>query len=287
VSTDFLAGMAASSRARCAAAERALPRPELLRRALATTPAPRLTFSSGFDLIAEVKLRSPAVGQLKAGDENVAARVGGYAAAGAAAVSVLTEPTRFDGSMQHLELAVQALAGRIPAMRKDFLVDPYQVIEARAAGAGGVLVILRMLERTAIEALLATAAELELFVLLEAFGEEDIELAHALTRDHAARAGAAGAPLLVGLNCRDLVTLQVVPGRLEQLAARLPADVPRVAESGVASAADAARVAAAGYDLALVGSALMQAADPLALVGDMLRVARTAKRAASAATVMR
>jgi len=287
VSTDFLAGMAASSRARCAAAERALPRAELLRRAHASAPPPRLVLTGGFDLIAEVKLRSPAAGQLKGLDENVVGRVGEYVAAGAAAVSVLTEPTRFDGSMQHLELAVRALAGRIPAMRKDFLVDPYQVIEARAAGAGGVLVILRMLQRPEIEALLATAAELGLFVLLEAFGEEDIELAHDLVRAHAARARAAGAPLLVGLNCRDLVTLQVVPGRLEQLAARLPADVPRVAESGVASAADAARVAAAGYDLALVGSALMQAAKPLALVGDMLHAARAAKRAAPAARVAR
>jgi indole-3-glycerol phosphate synthase len=287
VSGDFLAGMAASSHARCEAAQRALPRAQLLRRALATPPAPRLRFTGGFDLIAEVKLRSPAVGQLKGLDENVAGRVGEYASAGAAAVSVLTEPTRFDGSMQHLELAVHALAGRIPAMRKDFLVDPYQVIEARAAGAGGVLVILRMLGRAQIDALLATAAELGLFVLLEAFGEQDIGLAHELTRTHAARARAAGAPLLVGLNCRDLVTLQVVPGRLEQLAAQLPADVPRVAESGVAGAADAARVAAAGYDFALVGSALMQAADPLALVGDMLRAARAAKRAPSAAMVAR
>ena len=287
MSTDFLADMAASSRARCVAAERALPRAQLLQRALASPPPPRLAFSGGFDLIAEVKLRSPAAGQLKGGEEDVVARVGGYATAGAAAVSVLTEPTRFEGSMQHLELAVQALAGRIPAMRKDFLVDPYQVIEARAAGAGGVLVILRMLPRPEIEALLATAAELGLFVLLEAFGEEDIELAHDLVRVHAARARAHAAPLLVGLNCRDLVTLQVVPGRLEQLAARLPAGVPRVAESGVASAADAARVAAAGYDLALVGSALMQAAEPFTLVGDMLRSARAARRAAPPARVVR
>jgi indole-3-glycerol phosphate synthase len=228
-----------------------------------------------------VKLRSPAVGQLQGAEEDVAARVGAYATAGAAAVSVLTEPTRFDGSLAHLELAVRALAGRIPAMRKDFLVDPYQVIEARAAGAGGVLVILRMLQRPEIEALLATAAGLGLFVLLEAFGAEDIDLAHELTHAHAARARAAGAPLLVGVNCRDLVTLQVVPGRLEQLAARLPADAPRVAESGVASAEDAACVAAAGYDLALVGSALMRAGDPLALVGNMLRAARGAKRTAT------
>jgi indole-3-glycerol phosphate synthase len=163
-------------------------------------------------------------------------------------------------------------------MRKDFLVDPYQLIEARAAGAGGALVILRMLTRAEIEALLAMAAELGLFVLLEAFGAEDIALAHELAQAHAARARAADAPLLVGVNSRDLVTLQVVPGRLEPLAARLPADVPRVAESGVASAADAARLAAAGYDLALVGSALMQAADPPQLVRDLLRAARAARR---------
>jgi indole-3-glycerol phosphate synthase len=280
MSGDFLAGMAASSRARCAAAERALPRAALLARARALPPAPRLRLGGGFDLIAEVKLRSPAVGQLQAGDADVAARAADYAAAGAAAVSVLTEPTRFDGTLGHLELAVRALAGRAPAMRKDFLVDPYQVIEARVAGAGGVLLILRMLARTEIEALLAMAAELGLFVLLEAFGAEDIALAHELTRAHAARARAADAPLLVGVNSRDLVTLQVVPGRLEPLAAQLPAEVPRVAESGVATPEDAARMAAAGYDLALVGSALMQAADPPALVAGMLRAGRAAKSTA-------
>ena len=278
MSGDFLAGMAASSRERCAAAEREVPRATLLARALATPAAPRLRLGGGFDLIAEVKLRSPAAGQLKGGEEDVAARVASYAVAGAAAVSVLTEPTRFDGSLQHLELAVRALGARAPAMRKDFLVDPYQLIEARAAGAGGALVILWMRTRAESEAQLAMAAELGLFVLLEAFGAEDIALAHELTQAHAARARAADAPLLVGVNSRDLVTLQVVPGRLEPLAARLPADVPRVAESGVASAADAARMAAAGYDLALVGSALMQAADPPQLVRDMLRAARAVRR---------
>jgi indole-3-glycerol phosphate synthase len=280
VTADFLAGMAAVSRERCAAAERALPRELLLRRARAAAPAPRLVLTGGFDLIAEVKLRSPAIGQLPSGGQDVAARVGEYAAAGAAAVSVLTEPTRFDGSLQHLEVAVRALAGRVPAMRKDFLVDPYQIIEARAAGAGGVLVILRMLARAEIEAMLATAAELGLFVLLEAFGEQDIDLAGELVRAHAARARAADAPLLVGVNSRDLVTLQVVPGRLEPLAARLPAEVARVAESGVATPADAARMAAAGYELALVGSALMRAPDPQALVVDMLRAGRSVKRTA-------
>jgi indole-3-glycerol phosphate synthase len=229
-----------------------------------------------WDLISEVKLRSPAVGALKGGDENVAARVAGYAAAGAAAVSVLTEPTRFDGSLDHLRSAVQALSaqgGGVPAMRKDFLVDPYQVAEARLAGAGGVLIILRMVSRADTEALLQAAGKLGLFVLAEAFDAADIALAHELVDSPAAR----DVQLLVGLNSRDLVTLKVVPGRLEQLASSLPTAVPRVAESGLADAADAARLAAAGYDLALVGSALMTSTDPAALLADMLRAGRQAR----------
>ena len=110
--------------------------------------------AGGFDLIAELKLRSPAAGRLKGPDEDVVTRVTAYARAGAAAVSVLTEPTRFDGSLDHLRARPQALPPLgVPAMRKDFLVDPYQVIEARAAGAGGVLAILRMLPASELEAL--------------------------------------------------------------------------------------------------------------------------------------
>jgi indole-3-glycerol phosphate synthase len=277
MSTDFLAGMALSSRARVDAARAQLSDELLWQRALASPQPPRLQLSpQRWDLISEVKLRSPAVGALKGGDENVAARVAGYAAAGAAAVSVLTEPTRFDGSLDHLRSAVQALSaqgGGVPAMRKDFLVDPYQVAEARLAGAGGVLIILRMVSRADTEALLQAAGKLGLFVLAEAFDEADIALAHELVGSAAAR----DVQLLVGLNSRDLVTLKVVPGRLEQLASSLPTAVPRVAESGLADAADAARLAAAGYDLALVGSALMTSTDPAALLADMLRAGRQAR----------
>jgi len=277
---DFLASMAASSRARSVAAQAQVGEAALLSQAEATPLPPRLQLSpQRFDLIAEVKLRSPAVGQLKNGEENIAARVARYAEAGAAAISVLTEPSRFDGSLEHLQQAVAALGARAPAMRKDFIVDPYQVIEARLAGAGGVLVILRMLDRAAIDALLRMAAQLQLFVLLEAFDEADIDVAGDLLAMHGATAAQAQAPLLVGLNCRDLTTLQVVPGRLEQLAAALPRHAPRVAESGVASAEDAARMAAAGYDLALVGSALMQHAEPLQLVAAMLAAGRAARGA--------
>jgi indole-3-glycerol phosphate synthase len=258
MSADFLQAMARSSRERVAHASAICSHTALRERALATSPAPPLQLSAlGFDLIAELKLRSPALGALQQTRQtDIGARVRDYALAGAAAISVLTEPTRF-----------------VPSMRKDFLVDPYQVYEARAAGAGGVLIILRMLEPAQIARLLDAAAELHVFALLEAFDEPDLELAAQLVREHGQRV-----QLLVGVNCRDLSSLQVVPGRLEALAAKLPPDVPRVAESGVDSEADAARLARAGYDLALVGSALMRARDPLTLARALLAAGREARR---------
>lgn len=277
---DFLAGMAASSRDRTEAARARLPISELRARLRDLPPAPRLRLSpQGFDLIAEMKLRSPAIGALRdARDEDVTQRVLAYADAGAAAVSVLTEPSRFDGDLVHLAQAAAALAPHgIPAMRKDFLVDPYQVLEARAAGAGGVLLILRMLPRAALEALMDAALEHGLFVLLEAFDAEDIGLAAKLLEPRRkADGGNRGESLLLGINCRDLVTLQVVPGRLEEMVGQLPSWVARVAESGVATPEDAARLAACGYDLALVGSALMTGGAPRELAGAMLGAARVA-----------
>jgi indole-3-glycerol phosphate synthase len=276
VSAAFLDDLAAGSRARVRAAKQTRSEATLEGEARQTAAPPRLRLdASGFDLIAELKLRSPAAGQLGAAGENVAARVTAYAQAGAAAISVLTEPSRFDGSLDHLASAAQALAPLgVPAMRKDFLVDPYQVLEARAAGAGGVLVIVRMLSRSEIDALLDCARSLGLFVLLEAFDARDIELLRELIEAH------TGAnPLLAGVNCRDLATLQVLPQRLLELAPLLPARAPRVAESGVATAADARQVAAAGYQLALVGSALMQADDPRALAAAVLAAGRAARKA--------
>jgi indole-3-glycerol phosphate synthase len=276
LSGAFLEEMAAGSRARLAMARRTEPEAALAARAGSSPAPPRLRLApGGFDLIAELKLRSPAAGLLGATADDLTARVRAYAHAGAAAVSVLTEPQRFDGSLPHLAQAAAALAPlAVPAMRKDFLVDRYQVLEARAAGAGGVLVILRMLSRAEIEALLECARAQQLFVLLEAFDAHDLELMHELVAAHAARG-----VLLAGVNCRDLTTLTVVPQRLFELAALLPRGVPRVAESGVSTAEDARRVAAAGYDLALVGSALMQNADPATLVRSMLAAGRTARGA--------
>jgi indole-3-glycerol phosphate synthase len=278
MSVDFLADMAESSRARVREARAACSESELLARAQGSPEAPRLSLSvTGFDLLAELKLRSPALGQLQSGAPDIAGRVLDYADAGAVAVSVLTEPSRLDGSLHHLQIAVQALTGRIPVMRKDFIVDPYQIMEARALGAGGVLVILRMLPEVEILKLLDTARMLRLFVLLEAFDEADLVLAASLLRTHQHTAEEASAPLLVGLNSRDLVSLQVVPDRLQSLASKLPAAAPRVAESGIVTADDARRVAAAGYDVALVGGALMTAPDPRAALVELLEAGRSVR----------
>ena len=201
-------------------------------------------------------------------------RIEAYARGGAAAVSVLTEPARFDGSLEHLREAATTLAAfGVPVMRKDFLVDPYQVVEARAAGAGGVLLIVRMLRREQLVQMLETADEHGLFVLLEAFDESDLELAGELLAGARRHASA-----LVGINCRDLTSLRVVAERFEELAPRLPPGVPAVAESGVATPADARRVRELGYRLALIGTALMAREDAGGLLAEMLAAARTVSR---------
>ena len=257
----------------------------LEQRARAVPPGPPLRLSAaGFDVIAELKLRSPAAGQLGSQSDDWLARVKAYAQGGAAAVSVLTEPSRFDGSLQHLEQACAALAPfGVPAMRKDFLVDPYQVLEARAAGAGGVLVIVRMLSRAQMMDLLDASAEHGLFVLLEAFDGADLAAARELLAGRggrrSARAGSGAArneDILVGINSRDLQTLEVVPERFELLAPELPGDRPAVAESGVACAADAQRMKRLGFRLALIGTALMSRDDPAQLLREILATTRTA-----------
>jgi indole-3-glycerol phosphate synthase len=276
VSADFLAQMARSSRARTQAARRARPEAELEAAARAAPAPPALRLDpAGFDLIAEVKLRSPAAGRLGPERGELDERVATYARGGAAAVSVLTEPSRFDGSLEHLASAARALAPlAVPVMRKDFLVEPYQVLEARAAGAGGVLLIVRMLSRAELDALLECAASQGLFVLLEAFDADDIALMHELIDAHR-----GSNQLLAGLNCRDLTTLEVVPRRLRELAPLLPAVVPRVAESGVTSEADARSLAACGYALILVGSALMRGPDPRALTARLIAAGRAGRGA--------
>jgi len=278
---DFLRSMAAASARRAKQARSREPLAALRSRALRTPPPRRLVrHASGFDLIAEIKPAAPSSGRLL--DDRsltaacIASRAECYASAGAAAVSVVTEPTAFHGDLGHLAAASRVSA--VPTMRKDFLVDPYQVFEARACGAGGVLLILRLLDDTRLSEMIDAAGESGVFVLVEAFDEADLERASALVVGHAARQGRA--PLLLGVNCRDLATLRADAARLPRLARMLPGGVGRVAESGIETPADVAPIAAAGYDLALVGSALMRAADPAAVVAGMIARGRRARSAA-------
>jgi indole-3-glycerol phosphate synthase len=175
VTSDFLARMARSSHERVRAARAALSEAALLEQALAAPPPAALRLDR-FDVIAELKLRSPAAGGLAADGFDRNAQLDAYARGGAAAISVLTEPAEFKGELAHLADAAALLAPRgVPAMRKDFITDPYQVLEARAAGAGGVLVIVTMLDDATVRDLLDCARRLGMFVLLEGFDEPDLE----------------------------------------------------------------------------------------------------------------
>ena len=270
----LLSEMAAGSEQRLVEARAVISDAKLRMRCAVLPPLPRLRLSAeGFDLIAELKLRSPALGDLSARTMDPVARLRGYAEAGAAICSVLTEPSRFDGDISHLRQAATTLAPYgVPAMRKDFLVDPYQVLEARANGAGGVLLIVRMVGRDRLVAMLDAAAEQGLFVLLEAFDADDLAIAADLAGERRGR----DEQVLMGLNCRDLQTLQIDFARFERLREQLPTEWPAVAESGVVKADDAAHVARLGYRLALVGTTLMRRDDPAQAVRDLLAAGRGA-----------
>lgn len=219
-----------------------------------------------FDIIAEIKDRSPAEGELAPVSDSRVARAKEYVRGGAAAISVLTEPSRFAGDIGHLE-EVAAAVRDVPVMRKDFLVDPVQVLEARAAGASGVLLIVAMLNDEVLRSMLDCAAEHGMFVLLEAFDRDDLQrIRQALTADDEQRA--ANRQLLFGINTRNLRTLAVDSNRLRELAPDLP-DGICVAESGLRTAVDVATIARCGYSMALVGTALMRSDDPAGLIAAM------------------
>jgi len=271
---DFLARMAASSRVRAHAAEARRPAGPLAERVRHLPPPPALRLSpQGFDLIAEVKRRSPSAGNLAAGALKIAAQARNYVRGGAAALSVLTEPAEFAGDLAHLK-EVAATAAPMPAMRKDFLVLPYQLLEARAAGAGGVLLIAAMLGDRELREMLRATHQLGMFALVEVFDLPDLERAVPVIRAAGPAIQDGRCRTLLGVNCRDLRTLAVDFGRFAALAPYLPRGVPAVAESGVESVGQAARVAGLGYDLALVGTALMRASDPRRLAVELLEAGR-------------
>ncbi|HEU5359501.1 MAG TPA: indole-3-glycerol phosphate synthase TrpC [Gemmatimonadales bacterium] len=260
-SGDVLAGILAETRTRIPALR--LRQAELERAAAARPDPPSfraaLRAGDGLALIAEVKRRSPSEGVISSRLDPVA-HARSYAAAGARAISVLTEPTRFGGSIDDLEAVVARVP--TPVLRKDFIVDEIQLVEARAAGAAAVLLIVRALSARELPALLRAANGLGLGTLVEAHS--------ALEVDAALEAGA----MIIGVNSRDLADLRIDRDAAWALLARVPADRVAVAESGIASAADAAQAAAAGADAVLVGSALSRSASPAPLVASIVGVPR-------------
>jgi indole-3-glycerol phosphate synthase len=259
----FLETMARSSRQRAdeAIRERSI---EETRRSALSGPPPRALGSFGeiFDLIAEVKPRSPSEGAFP--DRDPVTVADGYRDGGAAMLSVLTEPTSFGGSLETLR-RVSATAD-IPVMAKDFLVDTYQVYEARHAGADGVLVIARMLSEETLAAMVEAVAESGMFALLEAFDSDDLR--------RITEVAAGRDRVLVGVNCRDLETLDIVRERHEQLAGHLPPGNVAVAESAMIGPEDVDRIAGLGYGGALVGSALMRSDDAPRLIRSMVDAGR-------------
>jgi indole-3-glycerol phosphate synthase len=213
-------------------------------------------------IIAECKRRSPSRGVLRAVYDPVAiARA--YQAAGAAALSVLTEPTFFDGALEHLQAVREATT--IPVLRKDFVVSEYQLFEARAAGAHAVLLIAAALEPHLLATLHARATALGLDVLVEVHSAE--ELSPAL--DAGAR--------IIGVNNRNLRTLAVDLSASEALVARIPRGIVRVSESGLKSAGDLIRLERLGYDAFLIGERFMTASDPGAALAALIERARGAE----------
>lgn len=256
---DLLATIVAATRRIVEVRSASVPAAELGRRAAQVEPRPgafqaALTAADRLNVIAECKRRSPSKGILRT-EYEPAAHAAAYAGAGAVAISVLTEPTFFDGALEHL--AQVRAAVELPLLRKDFIVSRYQLIEAVVHGADAVLLIVAALAQADLVALLRDARALGLAALVEVHDGHELQ-----------RAVDAGANV-VGVNSRNLRTLGVDLGVLEALAAEIPHDVVAVAESGIRTAADLSRLTAAGYDAFLVGERLITQADPGAALREL------------------
>ena len=215
-------------------------------------------------VIAEVKRRSPSKGWIKPGisaaDQGTA-----YASGGAAAISVLTEPDHFGGSIADLVAVRDAVD--LPVLKKDFHVDPVQLLEAKAIGASAALLIVRALPQDQLTELVRVAGDLRLELLLEVRDAEELQRA-------VDAAAANSAVTSMGVNNRNLETLVIDAGRAEEMIASIPAQFVAIAESGVSARADVERVASARADAVLVGSAVSAAADPCAAVRGLTNVMR-------------
>ena len=258
---DLLAAIVAATRRMVEVRAAQLPLGELDRRAAATEPRPgsfmaALSRADRLNVIAECKRRSPSRGVLKA-DYDPAAIARGYDRAGASAISVLTEPAFFDGHLDHLA-AVRAVTD-LPILRKDFVVDRYQILEARAAGADAILLIVAALTPAALEELHQAATQVGLDVLVEIHGLFELPIA--------LDAGAS----IIGVNNRNLRTLAVDTEISHRAVELIPDAVVAVAESGLRTRDDLLELGRAGYDAFLIGERFMAANDPGQALADLMK----------------
>ena len=265
-SPDLLQAIVGATRARVASSQAREARPALERRAMERSPdgagfVAALSRTDRVNVIAECKRRSPSRGILRAAYEP-AQIAAGYERAGAAAISVLTEPGFFDGSLGHLE-SVRA-AVRIPLLRKDFIVDDYQLLEARAAGADAILLIVAALSDADLERLAAAADQLGLAALVEVHSAPECE--RALSCLH----GDKSLSWVIGVNNRNLRTLQVDLEASHLIARALPDDVVAVSESGLKTPDDLRAMTALGYKAFLIGERFMVTPDPGATLAGLL-----------------
>jgi len=240
---------------RAAADLTALERQAAAHRPRGFEAALRTAAKHGPAIIAELKKASPSRGLIRA-DFNPVRLAVSLETAGATALSVLTDREFFQGSLENLTRASAAV--KIPCLRKDFIVDAFQIMEARAAGADAILLIVAALSDPELRSLSAEAKRMELDVLCEVHDAEELE-----------RAVALGFTIL-GVNSRNLHTMQVDPEGQIELTRKLPKSVVRVAESGIRTQADMARMSAAGYDAFLIGESLMREPDPAAALATLL-----------------
>ena len=261
---DLLAAIVAATQRMVEVRATQVPIGELDRRAAAIAPRPgrfmaALSRAGGLNVIAECKRRSPSRGVLRA-DYDPAAIARGYERAGAAAISVLTEPAFFDGHLDHL--AAARAATDLPILRKDFVVDRYQILEARAAGADAILLIVAALTPPDLGELHRAATQVGLNVLVEI--HDLFELPIAL------EAGSA----IVGVNNRNLRTLAVDSEVSRKAVELIPDHVIAVAESGLKAGGDLLQLASAGYDAFLIGERFMTANDPGQALADLMKDAK-------------
>ena len=262
---NFLQAMALSSMKRLEKNKANQSENSLLKACEGIKRKPFVEFQSGFVFITEIKKSSPSLGQISKPEFNLFEQAEAYAKSGSNVISVLTEPSKFNGSLQDLN-DISKRFSETPTMRKDFLVEPYQVSEAFLNGAGGVLLILAMLSDRMLKMMIERAIKHEMFVLLEAFDEVDMQRAKTIVSEF----GLHSSNILLGVNCRDLRTLDVNFSRFENLSSLIPEDVVCIAESGITGASEIEVLSNLGYSGALIGTALMQSETPDQLLKEMM-----------------